>query len=101
LSVFANGNLRIDFIAHSVFVSDAEIRLTNYEYKILAILAQNAGKTLTHNFIISKVWGEGGNDANGLRVFMAGIRRKIHDDPYRQTLIRTDIGVGYRMNKLS
>jgi two-component system, OmpR family, KDP operon response regulator KdpE len=100
-AVFVDGNLRIDFAAHSVFVSDAEIRLTNYEYKILSLLAQNVGKTLTHNFIVSKVWGEGGNDANGLRVFMAGIRRKIGDDPYRQELIRTDIGIGYRMNKLS
>jgi two-component system KDP operon response regulator KdpE len=98
-TVFINGTLKIDFAAHSVFVEDKEIHLTNYEYKIIALLAQNLGKTLTHNFIISKVWGEGGNDSNGLRVFMAGIRKKIGDDPIQQELIRTDIGVGYRMNK--
>lgn len=97
---FQNGKLKIDYIAHSVFLSDEEVRLTNFEYKILCVLAQNVGKTLTHNFIISKVWGAGGNDAAGLRVFMAGIRRKIESDLYAQELIRTDVGVGYRMNKI-
>lgn len=87
-------------MAHSVYLGGSEVHLTNYEYKILTLLAQNVGKTLTHNFIISKVWGPGGNDANGLRVFMAGIRRKIEKDPYSQEFIRTDVGVGYRMNKI-
>lgn len=99
-AIFMNGNLTIDYVAHSVYLNDKEVHLTNYEYKILCLLAQNVGKTLTHNFIISKVWGAGGNDANGLRVFMAGIRRKIEKDPYVQELIRTDVGVGYRMNKI-
>lgn len=99
-STFTNGRLTIDYAAHSVFLDDAEVHLTNYEYKILCLLAQNVGKTLTHNFIISKVWGAGGNDASGLRVFMAGIRRKIEKDPFLQELIRTDVGVGYRMNKI-
>ncbi len=99
-SVFENGSLRIDYNARSVYLDGNEIRLTNYEYKILCVLAQNVGKTLTHNFIISKVWGAGGNDANGLRVFMAGIRRKIEKDIYSQEFIRTDVGVGYRMNRI-
>lgn len=99
-NTFTNGRLTIDYAAHSVFLDDAEVHLTNYEYKILCLLAQNVGKTLTHNFIISKVWGAGGNDASGLRVFMAGIRRKIEKDPFLQELIRTDVGVGYRMNKI-
>ena len=97
---FTNGKLKIDYVAHSVYLDGEEVHLTNYEYKILCVLAQNVGKTLTHNFIISKVWGAGGNDANGLRVFMAGIRRKIEKDLYSQELIRTDVGVGYRMNKI-
>lgn len=99
-AVFTNGDLKIDFTAHSVFVRGEEVHLTNYEYKLLCVLAQNVGKTLTHNQIISKVWGTGGNDANGLRVFMANIRRKIEKDPYSQEFIRTEVGVGYRMNKV-
>lgn len=99
-AVFSNGELQIDFTAHSVYVRGEEVHLTNYEYKLLCVLAQNVGKTLTHNQIISKVWGVGGNDANGLRVFMANIRRKIEKDPYSQEFIRTEVGVGYRMNKI-
>ena len=98
--VFQNGRLKIDFSTHSVFVEEQEVHLTKNEYKILCVLAQNVGKTLTHNYIISKVWGNGGNDPNSLRVFMAGIRRKIERDPFSQELIRTDVGVGYRMNRI-
>lgn len=99
-AVFENGYLKIDFSAHSVFMGEEEVHLTNFEYKLLAVLAQNVGKTLTHNFIISKVWGVGGNDSNGLRVFMASLRRKIEKNIYEQELIRTEVGVGYRMNRL-
>lgn len=97
---FINGGLKIDYNAHSVYLNGREVHVTNYEYKILCVLARNLGKTLTHNYIISKVWGPGGNDINGLRVFMAGIRRKIEKDAYSQDFIRTDVGVGYRMNKI-
>ncbi len=99
-AVFENGYLKIDYSAHSVFVSGEEIHLTNFEYKLLSVLAQNVGKTLTHNFIISNVWGVGGNDSNGLRVFMASLRRKIEKNIYEQELIRTEVGVGYRMNRI-
>lgn len=100
-AVFENGYLKIDFAARSVFMNEEEVHLTNFEYKLLVVLAQNVGKTLTHNFIISKVWGAGGNDSNGLRVFMASLRRKIEKNIYEQELIRTEVGVGYRMNRLS
>lgn len=99
-AVFENGYLKIDYSSHTVYVEKEEVHLTNYEYKLLSVLAQNAGKTLTHNYIITKVWGAGGNDSNGLRVFMASLRRKIEKNLYEQELIRTEVGVGYRMNKL-
>lgn len=98
--IFTNGHLTIDFSSHSVYLNGQEVHFTNYEYKVLALLAQNVGKTLTHSFIISKVWGVGGNDSNGLRVFMANIRRKVEMSPLSQDIIRTDVGVGYRMNKI-
>lgn len=97
--IFRNGSLAIDFASHTVTLNGEEIKLTNYEYKILVLLAQNIGKTLTHNYIISKIWGAGGNDANTLRVFVSGIRRKIEKNPLSQEFIRTDVGVGYRMNR--
>lgn len=99
-SIFENGDLLIDFSAHSIYLSGQEVHFTNFEYKVICLLAQNVGKTLTHNFIISSVWGAGGNDKNGLRVFMATIRRKIEKNTYCEDIIRTEVGVGYRMNKI-
>lgn len=99
-SIFKNGELTIDYSAHSIYLSGQEVHFTNFEYKVICLLAQNAGKTLTHNFIISNIWGTGGNDKNGLRVFMATIRRKIEKSTYSEEIIRTDVGVGYRMNKI-
>lgn len=99
--LFINGNLTIDFDAKTIFINGVEVHFTNFEYKIVVLLAMNLGKTLDYDYIISHVWGKDGNDQNGLRVFMAGIRRKIERDSRSSKLIRTDIGVGYRMNKVS
>ncbi len=99
-SVFINGKLKIDYVSHTVYVDEKEIHLTNYEYKILCVLAQNVGKTFTHNYIIEKVWGKDGNDSGTLRVFMAGLRRKIEKDFFKEELFRTYVGIGYRMIRL-
>ena len=99
--LFINGNLTIDFDAKTIFINGIEVHFTNFEYKIIVLLAMNLGKTLSYDYIIAHVWGKGGNDQNGLRVFMAGIRKKIEKDPRSSQIIRTDIGTGYRMNKVS
>lgn len=98
--IFKNGNLTIDYDAKTVFINGIEVRFTNFEYKIISLLANNIEKTLTHDYIISHVWGPNGQDQNGLRVFMAGIRKKISKDQKSSELIRTDIGVGYRMQSI-
>ena len=97
---FTNGNLTIDYDAKTIFINGVEVHFTNFEYKIIVLLAYNLGKTLTYDYIIDHIWGKGGQDQNGLRVFMAGIRKKANRDIKSSKLIRTDIGVGYRMNKI-
>jgi two-component system KDP operon response regulator KdpE len=98
--IFKNGNFLIDFDAKNVFVNGVEVHFTNFEYKIIVLLANNIDKSLSHEYIINHVWGEGGQDAGGLRVFMAGIRKKISKDTSSSKLIRTEIGTGYRMNSI-
>ncbi len=95
-----NGPLVIDYDAKNIFVNGVEVHFTNFEYKIIVLLAQNLDKTLTHQYIISHIWGEGGQDPNGLRVFMAGIRKKINKDARSREILRTDVGIGYRMNSV-
>jgi len=100
-SEFINGRLRIDYAAGCAYLGDEELHLTPIEYKLLCLLAQNAGKVLTHTFITQKVWGSAWeNNVASLRVFMATLRKKLESAPDSPQYIQTHIGVGYRMMKL-
>ena len=78
----------------------AEVHLTPLEYRLLVLLARNAGKVLTHRQILKEVWGPNCvNDTHYVRVFMAQLRRKIEPDAVRPRLLCTEPGVGYRMKE--
>ena len=99
-AVFANGKLCIDFAAGCAYLDGEELHLTPIEYKLLALLAQNVGRVLTHKFITMNIWGSSReNDIASLRVFMASLRKKIEKNPVAPQYIQTHIGVGYRMMK--
>ena len=92
------GNVRIDFSRREVTVSERVIHLTPTEYKMLSLLARNAGRVLTHRQIIRDVWGPSYAGQNHhVRVHMAELRKKIEADPARPKLILTEPGVGYRL----
>lgn len=94
--VFSVGELKIDFEKHCVSISDNEVHLTPIEFKLISLMVKNAGRVLTHKFIIKEIWGESSvNDTQSLRVFMANIRRKIEKDPTNPRYIFTEVGVGY------
>jgi len=96
--VFTAGSLEVDLARRLVTKEGQEISLTPTEYEILKILVQNAGKVLTHQHIILKVWGGGyAEEAHLLRVNISNLRRKIEADPSRPELIITEPGVGYRL----
>lgn len=100
-SVFVNGELRIDYAAGCVYFGETELHLTPIEYKLLCLLARNAGKVLTHTYITQNIWGSNWeNDVASLRVFMATLRKKIESRPDSPQYIQTHIGVGYRMIKV-
>ena len=90
--------LVVDYDKHQVLVDGENARLTQNEYKIVALLSKYAGKVLTYDFIIRQLWGPNAQADNRiLRVHMAHIRRKIEENPARPRYIFTEIGVGYRM----
>lgn len=100
-SEFINGDLKIDYAAGCVFISEKEIHLTPIEYKLLVLLSKNVGKVLTYTYITRSVWGSAwDNDIASLRVFMATLRKKIEEDPSDPKYIQTHIGIGYRMLKV-
>ncbi len=94
---FHIGSLLINYEKRIVELDGNDIHLTPIEYKIIVLLSQNAGKVLTHDYIIKEVWGPYENDNQALRVNMANIRRKIEDNPASPQYILTEVGVGYRM----
>jgi two-component system KDP operon response regulator KdpE len=92
------GPLRVDLARREVTFDNREVRLTPIEYRLLVLLAQNAGKVLTHRQILREVWGPGHTeDTHYLRVYMAQLRRKIEGDPAQPRLLTTEPGVGYRL----
>jgi len=94
------GPLRIDLARREVKLDDVELHLTPIEYRLLALLAQNAGRVLTHGQILKEVWGPGHTgETHYLRVYMAQLRRKIEVEPARPRLLQTEPGVGYRMRE--
>ena len=101
-STYENGDMRIDYSAGCVYISDAEIHLTPIEYKLLCLLAKNTGKVLTHNYILKEVWGSPtASDVSSLRVYMATLRRKLEKNSNGVQYIQTHVGIGYRMLRIT
>ena len=96
-AIVVAGDLRVDFDRRQVAVDGTEVRLTPTEFDLLKALAANAGRVLTHGYLLRTVWGpEYDGESQLLRVFVGQLRRKIERDPARPRHILTEAGVGYR-----
>jgi two-component system KDP operon response regulator KdpE len=91
------GPLTIDLARHIVKRGNEEVKLTGIEYRLLAYLAAHHDRVLTHQNILSDVWGpEDADHTEYLRVYMRQLRKKLEDDPERPQYILTEPGIGYR-----
>jgi two-component system KDP operon response regulator KdpE len=94
----AAGELLIDLDRRHVMRNAEEIHLTPKEYELLAELAQQAGRVLTHSHLLRAVWGPAHqDDVEYLRVTVRALRRKLERNPAQPMLIRNEPGVGYRL----
>ncbi len=95
---FTCGDLAIDFAQHRVTVRGQPVKLSPTEYKLLYYLASNAGRVLTHESILRKVWGPEyeGSEVELVWVCIRRLRTKIEADPSQPEYILTEPGVGYR-----
>jgi two-component system KDP operon response regulator KdpE len=96
---FTLRDMTIDYDARQIFIGNQEVKLTQTEYNIVALLSQHSGKMMTYSAIIKAIWGypdEG--SIKKLQVNMANIRRKFGIKPGETSYIINEIGVGYRMN---
>lgn len=95
-AVFTLDDLSVDLVRRIVRRAGKDVKLTPREYEILRVLVQNAGRALTHDYLIREVWGAS-VDVQNLRVHVAQLRQKIEVDPERPQYVLTETGVGYRL----
>jgi two-component system KDP operon response regulator KdpE len=91
------GDVIIDLARHIVTRAGEEVKLTATEWTLLAYLAANAGRVLTHRNLLEHVWGWAeGDNVEYLRVYMRQLRMKLEDDPRHPRFFLTETGIGYR-----
>ena len=102
LEPYARGSLRIEYAGHNVTVSGRNVPLTATEYNLLVALSTNAGRVLSHQRLLERVWGpDQPRDHRVLRAFVKSLRRKLGDDASNPSYIFTVPRVGYRMARPS
>jgi two-component system KDP operon response regulator KdpE len=93
----AFGDVRVDLANRNVLRNGTTVHLTPIEYRLLSLLAGNAGKVLTHRQLLRDVWGPSHVEhSHYLRIYMAQLRQKLEADPARPRHFLTEPGVGYR-----
>jgi two-component system KDP operon response regulator KdpE len=94
----AFGEIGIDLASHRVTRNGREVHLTPTEFDLLAALAHNQGKLMTHRQLLQQVWGSYATEnVQQLRVYISYLRTKLERDPHAPALILTEPGVGYRL----
>ena len=96
---FKLGDMIIDYDTRHVLIKGEDIKLTQTEYNIVALLAAHAGKVMTYAEIIKEIWKwSDAGSVKKLQVNMANIRKKMGIKPGDSQYIINELGVGYRMN---
>lgn len=99
-SVMDAGDLQIDFVARRVERAGALVHLTPKEWGVLAILAKQPGHLVSHDELLTSVWGPGyEGEGEYLRTMVARLRRKIEVEPSNPRHLVTEPGVGYRFEQ--
>ncbi len=96
---FHSGDMEIDYDNRRVYISGEELKLTQTEYNIVALLSKSAGRVLTYAEIIQAVWGiDDVGSTKKLQVNMANIRKKMGVKPGANKYIQNELCIGYKMN---
>jgi DNA-binding response OmpR family regulator len=93
---FVSGEIQVDFVRREVTVRDQPVPLTGTEYRLLYHLVRNAGRIMTHEALLARVWGrEYTDEISYLKSYISRLRNKLEPVPHRPEYILTEYGVGY------
>jgi two-component system KDP operon response regulator KdpE len=99
-TTFSDGYLTVDIVQRQVLINGERVRLTPIEFRLLALLLQNAGRILTHKQLLEGVWGwEYIDDLDYVRIYIWHLRQKIEPDQSNPRYVITEPGVGYSFRK--
>jgi len=97
---YSDGFLTVNVAERKVIVGGKRVKLTPREFRLFALLVENAGRILTHKQVLEKVWGwEYTDDLDYVRIYISHLRRKIEANPTKPKYILTEPGVGYYFQK--
>jgi two-component system KDP operon response regulator KdpE len=97
MAVVRAGDLEIDLDKRLVSRAGQPVKLSPREYDLLAKLVEGGGRVLSHQQLLTAVWGPANvDDVQYLRVFMGHLRQKLEPDPASPRYLTTETGVGYR-----
>jgi two-component system KDP operon response regulator KdpE len=97
-TLFRTGDLEVDLTARTVTKGGEPVKLTVTEYNLLSLFVRNAGRVLTHRYILEQVWGPTFvEETEYTRVYVGQLRKKIEDNPATPKLLLTESGIGYRL----
>ena len=93
---FASGDIQVDFVRRALTVRDQPVQLTGTEYRLLYHLVRNAGRIMTHEALLARVWGrEYTDEISYLKSYVSRLRNKLERVPHQPEYILTEYGVGY------
>lgn len=96
--VYEREGLNVDLVTRRVWLRKKEVRLSPLQYDLLAVLVRNAGRVVSHKQLMKDVWGESREvTPESVRIFVHQLRKKIEGDPVRPRCLKTEPGVGYRL----
>ncbi|MFI5144300.1 MAG: response regulator [Ignavibacteria bacterium] len=95
--LFKNGSIEVDFTNRTVKRDGEIVKLTATEYSLLSLFIRNAGKVITHSYILKEIWGKMySDDSQYVRIYIAQLRKKLEQNPNKPQYFVTESGVGYR-----
>lgn len=95
--IFIDGDLKVDLARRKTWLQKKEIRLSPLQFSLLSLLVRDAGRVVSHPRLLKELWPDGGGTAESVRLLVHQLRHKLERDPVRPRHVKTEPGVGYRL----